>query len=86
MLFMVIERFTDIDAIGERFRTRGRMMPDNLVYHASWIEQDGSRCYQVMEGPSVEAFRDWTKNWDDLVEFEIIPVITSQDFWETRRK
>jgi len=37
MLFMVIERYRagDPDAVGERFRTQGRMAPDDVVYHGS---------------------------------------------------
>ena len=85
MLFMVIEYFknNDFAATGERFRRQGRMMPDNLIYHASWIDGSGARCFQVMEGPSVEAFKEWTRRWDDLVDFEIIPVQTSSEFWKS---
>ena len=41
MLFMVIERFKDARAIGERFERMGRMLPDGVVYHASWVEPRG---------------------------------------------
>lgn len=89
MLFMVIERFRDgtPDAVGRRFAQRGRMMPEGsgLTYLSSWMASDGSSCYQLMEAPSREAFAGWTANWSDLVEFEIIEVQTSAEFWALRR-
>jgi hypothetical protein len=83
MLFMVIEHFKGGNAklIGERFRQSGRMMPDGVVYHASWLEPAGDRCFQVMEAPSAELLNIWVSRWNDLMDFEIIPVLTSVDFW-----
>jgi hypothetical protein len=45
MLFMVIERPKDGDftAMGDRFRRSGRMLPEGVIYHASWIEGMPSR-------------------------------------------
>jgi len=88
MLFMVIERFLagNPDAVGTRFKQRGRLMPDaaGLVYIASWMTADGTACYQVMEAPSRSAFDGWIANWADLVDFEITEVKTSADFWANR--
>ena len=83
MLFMVIERFkkTDVDAIGERFRSRGRMLPEGVTYHASWIDSTGDRCFQLMEGPNTDSLQPWVARWNDLVHFEIVPVVTSAEFW-----
>jgi Protein of unknown function (DUF3303) len=83
MLFMVIERFKDGDAdpIGKRFKLRGRMLPEGVTYHASWIDSTGTRCFQLMEAPRMELLNVWTRSWDDLVEFEIVPVVTSAEFW-----
>lgn len=79
MLYMVIERFKDPTgaAVYRRFDEMGRMMPDELEYLDSWIEQGGDRCFQLMRTDDAALFDEWTANWDDLVEFEIIPVITS---------
>jgi hypothetical protein len=86
MLFMVIERFRNRDAepVGERFQQRGRMLPDGVAYHASWIDAAGARCFQIMESASVELLNEWIRNWDDLVDFEVIPVTTSGEFWAGR--
>jgi hypothetical protein len=83
MLYMVIETFKDGNPgrIGERFQREGRMMPEGLIYHASWLEPSGTRCFQLMESPDPEVFHSWTSRWDDLMDFEIIPVLTSADFW-----
>ena len=83
MLFMVIEHFKNKDPkpIGERFRLEGRMMPEGVAYHASWIDPAAARCFQVMEADSVEKLRQWAANWADLADFEIVPVLTSQAYW-----
>jgi hypothetical protein len=83
MLLMVIERFKDGNTkpIGERFRRDGRMLPEGVVYHASWVDPAGARCFQLMEAPDPESLAAWTSRWDDLVEFEVIPVLSSADFW-----
>jgi hypothetical protein len=49
MLFMVIEKNKEAKAVYERFREKGRMMPEGLNYVASWIELNCDRCFQVME-------------------------------------
>ena len=83
MLFLVIERFKlgDPKAVGERFNKQGRMLPEGVTYQASWMDTSGSRCYQLMEAASVNALRPWTRNWDDLIEFEVVPVLPSADYW-----
>jgi hypothetical protein len=85
MLYMVIERFIrGPEPVGARFRERGRMLPDDVTYHASWVDSAGARCFQVMEAPQPELLAEWTRQWDDVAEFEIVPVLTSADFWRTR--
>jgi hypothetical protein len=81
MLFMIIERFRDGRAVDvyRRFRERGRMAPEGVSYVASWVDLDFGRCFQVMEAESETLIREWTTKWDDLVEFEIVPVRTSAE-------
>ena len=83
MLYMVIERFREgaVRRIGERFQSCGRMLPPSVTYHASWVDSDGARCFQVMESPTPELLNTWVSRWDDLMAFEIIPVLPSSDFW-----
>jgi hypothetical protein len=85
MLFMVIERFSDVAAIGERFRAKGRRLPEGVTYQTSWVSSSGNLCYQLMDAPHEEALRPWLAAWNDLVEFEVIPVVTSAEFWSNRQ-
>lgn len=89
MLYMVVERFRDGrgDAVGERFRARGRLMPEGagVEYVASWMAEDGSCCFQIMRAPSRESLRPWIDAWSDLVDFEVTPVLTSADYWASPR-
>jgi hypothetical protein len=81
MLFMVIEHFKagKAKAIYQRFRERGRMAPDDVTYVASWVDLKFERCFQVMEAESEARLREWTCHWDDLTDFEIVPVRTSAE-------
>ena len=78
---MVIERFRNGDALPvyRRFRDRGRLMPDGLRYISSWITEDMSRCFQVMECEDRKLLDEWMAQWSDLMEFEVLPVITSPE-------
>jgi len=81
MLFMIIEHFRpgQAPAVYRRFRESGRMAPDGLRYLASWVDLDYRRCLQVMEADTADDLTAWTANWEDLIDFEIIPVRTSAD-------
>jgi len=78
---MVVERFRNGDAapVYRRFRERGRMAPEGLAYISSWVTEDLSTCYQLMETADRALLEDWMRNWIDLVEFEVHPVMTSQE-------
>jgi hypothetical protein len=77
---MIIEKFRPgkVIEVYKRFEEKGRLMPEGLHYINSWITEDVAICYQIMETDDVNTLHQWIDNWNDLVEFEIIPVITSQ--------
>jgi len=79
--YMIIERFRDGDAapVYRRFRERGRMAPEGLEYIASWVTEDLGTCYQVMQTPERRLLDEWMENWRDLVDFEVLPVVTSAE-------
>ena len=80
MLFMIIEDFRgDAAAVYRRFRQRGRLAPDGLRYVNSWVTADLQRCYQVMECDDRQLLDQWIAQWQDLVRFEVVPVITSSE-------
>lgn len=74
MKYMVLETFRPgcKAAVYERFRAKGRLLPDGLHYIDSWVEKGGDRCFQLMETDSPALFDQWTAAWSDLVSFEII--------------
>jgi hypothetical protein len=81
MIFIVIERFKNHDAapVYRRFREQGRMMPEGLKYIDSWTAAKLDRCFQLMECDDPRLFAEWTAHWEDLVDFEIVPVISSNE-------
>jgi Protein of unknown function (DUF3303) len=80
-LYMVVERFKKGDAVPvyRRFRDKGRMAPDGLVYVSSWVDEKLERCYQVMEADDARLLEEWMSRWSDLVDFEVHEVVTSRE-------
>ena len=80
---MVIENFEtgDAAAVGKRFKQCGRMLPEGLCYHASSMDSARMRCFQITEARDRELLQIWTGRWDDLVDFEIVPLEPSAEFW-----
>ena len=80
-LFMVVEHFLNGDAapVYRRFKEHGRMAPDGLRYISSWVDENLATCYQLMETDDRTLLDEWIRNWKDLVEFEVHPVISSQE-------
>ena len=80
-LYMVVEHFKNKDAVAvyRRFRDSGRMMPDGLLYVSSWVDEKLERCYQLMETHDRRLLDEWMANWDDLMDFEVHPVISSKE-------
>jgi hypothetical protein len=76
---MVIEHYKDPVAVYRRFAERGRLAPAGLEYVSSWVESDYGRCFQVMETAERTLLEEWMRNWSDLVDFEVRPVMTSAE-------
>jgi len=81
MLYMIIERFRNGDPapVYRRFRERGRLAPAGVNYVNSWVTDDLRMCYQVMECNDRALLDQWLANWQDIVDFDVIPVITSAE-------
>ena len=81
MLYLIIEIFKNQDPVPvyRRFRDRGRLAPEGVRYVSSWVTEDLERCFQVMETDSRQLLDEWLANWNDLVEFEVYPVISSHE-------
>ena len=78
---MIIERFRNGNAIPvyRRFRDHGRLAPEGLRYVSSWVVPDLTMCYQVMETAERSLLDQWLAAWSDLVDCEVVPVITSAE-------
>lgn len=78
---MIIEKFQPgkVKEMYKRFEEKGRMLPAGVNYVNSWIDEEVTICYQVMESVSKEKLQEWIIKWNDLVDFEVIPVITSAE-------
>ena len=86
-LYMVLEHFRNGDAspVYRRIRERGRLAPAGLNYISSWVTEDLSTCYQVMETADRALLDEWMHHWSDLVDFQVHPVLTSQQAAERVR-
>ncbi len=82
MLYLVIERYKrGPGPVYERAARNGRMLPAGLAYLDSWIVDNGKldTCFQLMETGDPGLFDAWRACWDDLVDFEVLPVISSAE-------
>jgi len=78
---MIVEHYRNRDPVPvyRRFRDRGRLAPEGLTYVGSWITEDLGTCYQVMECRERALLDAWMEQWRDLVDFEVIPVLSSAE-------
>lgn len=81
MLYMVIEQFEDGkgEAVYRRLERHGRLMPDGLSYRESWVEPNLDRCFQLVECEDPDSLERWAEEWEDLVEFEFVRVVTGTE-------
>lgn len=81
MRYMVIENFRlgRVGDIYRRLEESGRHMPSGLSYIGSWITDDLTKCYQVMECADPSLLDEWISHWADLMDFEVVPVIGSDE-------
>ncbi len=82
MRYMVVETFLQgPKPVYEVVAKHGRMLPPGLEFIDSWIdERTLDRCYQLMETDDPRLFDEWAASWSqwgDLIQFEIVPVITT---------
>ena len=84
---MIVEHFKNAnpEPVYRRFRERGRLAPEGLEYLTSWVDEKLERCFQLMEAPDISYLNEWIANWSDIVEFEIYPVLSSQEAAERVR-
>jgi hypothetical protein len=45
---------------------------------ASWVTEDLRRCFQIMECDDPSLIAQWAARWEDVTEFDVIPVMTTE--------
>ena len=82
--YLVVEHFNHGDAapVYRRFREQGRLAPEGLEYVASWVAADLTKCYQVMRCADRRLLDEWLAKLSDLIDFEVIEVISSAEALE----
>jgi len=70
---MIIEKFHEgkVKALYQRFDEKGRMVPDGVKYIDSWINEDVTICYQLMESRTKELLNNWIEQWKDLADLKL---------------
>ena len=78
---MIVEHFRNQDPLPvyRRFRDCGRLAPAGLDYLSSWVDEKLERCFQLMETDDPKLIQEWIAEWDDIVDFEVYPVISSKE-------
>lgn len=63
-LYMIVEHLKNNNAapIYRRFRDRGRITPEGLLYISSWIDESLTRCRQLMETGNRALLDEWIAN------------------------
>lgn len=76
MLFMVVEKLKNQDgrAVYRKLQ-KGRGLPDGLEFVASYVTADLGRCFQLMRTDDITLFQKWIADWQEVVEFEVVPVV-----------
>jgi len=67
----------EVRELYRRFEEKGRSLPRGVRYVSSWIDERFTRCFQLRECDDPDLLSEWIGPWSDLADFEIIPVLTS---------
>ena len=59
-MYMIIETFrkNKVKELYKRFEEKGRQLPTGVHYVNSWINEEITTCYQVMESDSLEKINE----------------------------
>ena len=67
---------SNVDAASNRFlETQGAPPPDGVSLLGRWHAMAGRRGWMVIESDDVAAVHKYSRQWHDLLDFEIVPVI-----------
>lgn len=80
MNFMVTRTFSPdaTNATLERFASTGGMPPDGVKMVSRWHSVASGRGFALAEADDPVAPSKWCHNWNDLLTFEIFPVLDDE--------
>jgi hypothetical protein len=80
MKFMTIWTFRPENTakITERFIKTGGAPPEGVDMEARWFDVSGGRGFAISETDDPVALTRWCRSWDDLMAFEVFPIITDE--------
>ena len=81
-LYMVVEHFKDAAAVYHRLWDRGRILPKGLVFVSAWFDENVERGFRLMQTHDRRLLDKWMANWNDVIDFEVYPVITPEEAGE----
>jgi hypothetical protein len=81
MLYMIVEHYRNRDPLPvyRRFREHGRLTPEGLHHVSSWVDDKMECCFQLMRTANRGLLEQWIESWEDIVEFQVYPVISSEE-------
>lgn len=81
MQFLIITGFRNQNAAAtyRRMREDGRLIPEGMVFKASYCTADLARTFQIFECEDVTLIQRWCARWSDLCDFEVLPVVSGAE-------
>ena len=67
-----------VEAITERFMQTGGKAPEGVTMLGRWFDVAGGRGYALSESTDPIAMAKWTREWSDLMSFEVTPVLDDE--------
>jgi hypothetical protein len=82
MLFMVIYSLAPQhrDAGQARFKQTGGQPPEGARMLGRWHDVAGLRGWVLAEADNALPLARWTQDWSDLLDFQVVPLLTDEDF------
>lgn len=80
MNFVTIWTFrpADRDSVIQRFGETGGPAPEGVTMLARWHDVAGGRGFAISETEDPLAMAKWCREWNDIMSFEIIPVVNDE--------
>lgn len=69
---------SNVEAITERFKKTGGQPPEGVTMLGRWFDVAGGRGFALTESTDPIAMSKWTRDWSDLMSFEVTPVLDDE--------